>query len=136
MKIVIDTNVVVSAVLRDRNPETVILFVIGNPEFEWVASREIVEEYIGVLGRERFAVPKEILDKWSDIFNEVITFVDVTSTVNFPRDYKDARFIACALSAGASYFITGDKDFEEAYKLMNTTVISVSCFKRLVCDHW
>lgn len=40
MKIVIDTNVVVSAVLRDRIPETVILFVIGNPEFEWVASRE------------------------------------------------------------------------------------------------
>jgi hypothetical protein len=64
----------VSAVLRDRNPETVILFVIGNPEFEWVASRDIVEEYIGVLGREQFAVPKGILDKWSDIFNEVITF--------------------------------------------------------------
>jgi len=136
MKIVIDTNVVVSAVLRDRNPETVILFIIGNPEFEWVASREIVEEYIGVLGRERFAVPKKILDKWSDIFNEVITFVDVTSTANFPRDQKDARFIACALSAGADYFITGDKDFEEAYKLMATTVISVSYFKRLVCDHW
>ncbi len=136
MKVVIDTNVVVSAVLRDRNPETVILFVIGNPEFEWVASREIVEEYIGVLGRERFAVPKEILDKWSDIFNEVITFLDVTSTVHFPRDQKDARFIACALSAGADYFLTGDKDFEEAYKLMSTTVISVSYFKRLVCDHW
>ena len=83
MKVVIDTNVVVSAMLRDRNPETVILFVIGNPEFEWVASREIVEEYIGVLGRERLAVPKEILDKWSDIFNEVITVVTGVSTLIF-----------------------------------------------------
>ncbi|MHB8090758.1 MAG: PIN domain-containing protein [Syntrophales bacterium] len=73
MKVVIDTNVVVSAVLRDRNPEAVILFVIGNPEFEWVASREIIEEYIGVLGRKHFALPNEILDKWSDIFNEVVT---------------------------------------------------------------
>lgn len=136
MKVVIDTNVVVSAVLRDLNPEKVILFVIENPEFEWVASREIVEEYIGVLGRERFDLPKEILDKWSDTFNEVITVVDVASTVYFPRDQKDARFIACALSAGAAYFITGDKDFEEARKLMNTTVISVSHFKRLVCDNW
>ncbi|MCX5831012.1 MAG: putative toxin-antitoxin system toxin component, PIN family [Deltaproteobacteria bacterium] len=136
MRVVIDTNVVVSAVLRDRNPEAVILFVIGNPDFEWVASREIVEEYIGVLSRERFAVPKEILNKWSDIFNEVITLLDVTSTVNFPRDQKDARFVTCALSAGADYLITGDKDFEEAYKLMSTTVISVSYFKRLVSDHW
>ena len=68
MKVVIDTNVVVSAVLRDRNPETVILFIIGKPEFEWVASREIVEEYIGVLSREHFALPTEILDKWADFF--------------------------------------------------------------------
>ena len=48
MKVVIDTNIVVSAVLKDRDPETVILFVIGNPDFEWVASREIVEKNTSV----------------------------------------------------------------------------------------
>ncbi len=52
MRAVIDTNVVVSAVLKDRVPEELILFVIGNVEFEWVASAEIVEEYLSVLNRQ------------------------------------------------------------------------------------
>jgi hypothetical protein len=30
--------------------------------------------------------------------------------------------------------ITGDRDFIEAQKLVNTTIISVSLFKKLVCD--
>jgi predicted nucleic acid-binding protein len=62
--------------------------------------------------------------------------VDVQATVDFPRDRKDAKFLACALAAKASYFITGDKDFEGAYKIGNTTVLAVSIFKRLVCDVW
>ena len=34
MKVVIDTNVLVSAALRDRGPERVVLFVAEHPEFE------------------------------------------------------------------------------------------------------
>jgi len=44
MKVVIDTNVVISAALKDRIPEEVLLFVVRHPEFEWVATNEIVEE--------------------------------------------------------------------------------------------
>jgi predicted nucleic acid-binding protein len=60
--------------------------------------------------------------------------VEIIDTVSFPRDQKDAKFLACALSGGADYFITGDKDFEETYKVFSTRVLSVSQFKRLVCD--
>lgn len=34
MNIVIDTNIVVSAVLKDRDPEAVIRFVIGHPQYQ------------------------------------------------------------------------------------------------------
>ena len=33
MRVVVDTNVVVSAILRDRLPERVILVIIARPEF-------------------------------------------------------------------------------------------------------
>lgn len=36
MKVIIDTNIVVSAAIADKNPEAVILFVIANSGFEWV----------------------------------------------------------------------------------------------------
>ncbi len=49
MRVVVDTNVVASTILRDRLPEPVILFIIARPDFEWVASQEILTEYREVL---------------------------------------------------------------------------------------
>ena len=34
MKVIIDTNILVSAAIRDREPETIIQFIVDNPEFE------------------------------------------------------------------------------------------------------
>ena len=45
MRVLVDTNVVISAILRDRVPEKVILFLIGNEAVEWVVSAEILAEY-------------------------------------------------------------------------------------------
>ena len=55
----------------------------------------------------------------------------VSAELEFPRDQKDAMFLACAISNNADFFITGDKDFEEAHKIVNTTIVSVSMFLRL-----
>jgi len=136
MKVVIDTNIMVSAALKDRNPEIVILFVTRHPEFEWIASTEIIQEYTEVLGRAKFHLPDAIIQQWVNVFASMITVVEPQGGIDFPRDQKDAKFLSCALSINADYFITGDKDFESAYKVGNTTVISVSMFKRLVCDTW
>ena len=53
---------------------------------------------------------------------------------SFPRDQKDAKFLSCALDAGADYLITGDKDFSEAKKLTKTTILSVAQFKKWVME--
>ena len=134
MNVVIDTNIVVSAVLKDRDPEAVIRFVIGHPQYQWVASRNILAEYDDVLRRPKFRLPEALLQEWADVFATVVTLVDVAVVIDFPRDQKDAKFLACALAAEAGYLITGDRDFTEAYKLLTTTVCSVPQFKRLVID--
>ena len=36
--VIVDTNVLVSAILNDRSPELVIQCIVENPEIEWVAS--------------------------------------------------------------------------------------------------
>jgi len=136
MKVIIDTSVVVSAALKDRVPEEVILFVLARPEFTWTASTEIIGEYITVLKRGKFKLSDETIQKWQGIFERRVKLTEVSHEVDFPRDQKDAKFLACALSAEADYLITGDKDFEEAYKAGVTTVISVSEFKRLVIGNW
>lgn len=136
MKVVIDTNVIVSAALKDRDPEAVILFVAAHPDFQWVVSAPILDEYKAVLGREKFNLPKTLLQKWHEMLDLLTITVEVNLELNFPRDRKDAKFLECAMAADADYLITGDKDFTEAHKMVDTTIISVALLKKLVCDAW
>lgn len=129
MKVIIDTNVLLSAAWKDKTPESVVLWVAMQDDWEWVVSEEILAEYHEVLRREKFDIESEKLDRWEIIITKLTTLVDVE--VEFPRDPKDAKFLACALISKAEYFITGDKDFSEAKKIINTTIISLSTFKEL-----
>jgi putative PIN family toxin of toxin-antitoxin system len=134
MKVLIDTNVLVSAALKNKTPEEVILFVASHADWEWIVSPDILAEYKAVLGRAKFGLPDDVLRKWHAFLDATTTLVEVDAALEFPRDQKDAKFLACALAAQADFFITGDHDFTEARKLVNTTILSASMFKRLVCD--
>ncbi|HTG17245.1 MAG TPA: putative toxin-antitoxin system toxin component, PIN family [Blastocatellia bacterium] len=134
MKVVIDTNVLVSAALKDRAPEVVILFAASQPDVEWIVSPAIMAEYKDVLARKKFGLAEELLQRWYKILESLTLSVDIDIEVEFARDRNDAKFVACALASDAQFLITGDRDFTQAEKLMNTTVISVSLFKKLVCD--
>ncbi len=134
MKVVIDTNVFISAVWRDKNPESVLEWICAQPEWHWVVSAEIVKEYKAVLRREKFSFPPEILQDWEEVIDENTTQIEVDAGVNFPRDQKDAMFLACALACEADYMLTGDRDFSEAQRLVKTVIVSVSMFKKLFCD--
>jgi putative PIN family toxin of toxin-antitoxin system len=136
VKVVIDTNVLVSAVLRDRDPEAVILFVLEQDDFTWVVSDAILTEYRNVLARKRLGIPDLIQQRWLELIGSLTSIVSVDQTISFPRDPKDAKFLACALSARAEFLITGDRDFSEARRLVSTKILSISQFKRLVCDNY
>ena len=132
MRAIIDTNVLVSAALKDRNPEAVILWIAAQADWEWVVSSEIMAEYKEVLSRDKFRLPPEVRQKWFEQLDSLTTMVEVDATVQFPRDQKDAMFLACALASRADYFVTGDRDFADAKKLVSTTILSVSLFKKLL----
>lgn len=134
MKVVVDTNVLVSAILKDKEPETVLLFIASHPEIEWIVSPHILEEYEEVLSREKFGLPDNIKNAWFNLLNKLTNVTDAGVDINFPRDQKDAKFLSCAIAANADYFITGDKDFGQAQKFFKTVIISVAQFKKLVCD--
>jgi putative PIN family toxin of toxin-antitoxin system len=112
----------------------VILWVLAQPDWEWIVSAEIMEEYQDVLHRKKFSFPPETLHKWGTILDRDTHLRPVNADIDFPRDPKDAMFLDCAVSNNADYLITGDADFSEARKVVNTTILSVSMFIRLFCD--
>ena len=134
IRVVIDTSVVVSAAFKDRTPEAIILSIAGNDDFDWMVSPAIVKEYTEVLARKKFGLLPSDLQNWSEIFEDCVAVVEPEIKLDFPRDQKDAIFLECVLAVEADYLITGDKDFGEAKKLVQTTIISVSQFKKFVLD--
>lgn len=132
MRVVVDTNVLASAVLKDKDPETILLFIIESPNVEWIVSHDILMEYKDILSRKKFGLSKDLKNKWVTMINLLTTVIDIDLSIDFPRDRKDAKFLECAIAGDAQFFITGDRDFSKAQKLMNTTIISVSKFKEKV----
>ncbi|MDH4078605.1 MAG: putative toxin-antitoxin system toxin component, PIN family [Nitrospira sp.] len=134
MKVVIDTNVVVSAAFKNKDPEAVLRAVVAQPEWEWVVSAEILDEYREVLARPKFGLPPLLLRQWIAFLETVTVLVEVPDGLAYQPDPTDAKFLACALAAQADWLVTGDRDFTQARKLLTTTILSVSQFKTLVCD--
>ncbi len=133
MRVVVDTNVVVSAILRDRNPERAIMHLVESIDWEWVASADILAEYRAVLRRPKFALPAAVLEQWDKRFSVAIALWPVPLPPEFQRDPEDAKFIACVLASEADYLLTGDRDFEAATDFPGVRTIGVSQFVSQFC---
>ena len=67
MKVVLDTNVLLSAAWRDRLPERIVLHIATSPECEWIVTAPILAEYVAVLQRPKFNLSPELLQQWTDL---------------------------------------------------------------------
>ena len=134
MKVIVDTNVLVSAIIRDNVPEQLVLWLLSQPNMEWLATAEILTEYIEVLQRKKFALPVEVVNQWRVLFANHITLVEAFVKFDFPRDQKDAKFLECALAGNADVFVTGDRDFSDAQALISTQIMTVAQFKFAFMD--
>ena len=131
MKVVIDTNILVSAALKNKVPEEVILCVAFNLDYTWLVSTEIIEEYQSVLNRKKLNINPDRCKRFQQYVQDLTTLIVVNNTIEFERDRKDAKFLACATAGKADLLITGDKDFSEAQTLVATKIILVSQFKEV-----
>ncbi|MBK5931203.1 putative toxin-antitoxin system toxin component, PIN family [Halochromatium salexigens] len=132
MRVVIDTNLLVSAVIRDRLPERVLLWCLGHSDIEWLVTPEIMAEYSAVIQRPKFSLPRATIDWWLELLAADTQMIEARGNIDFPRDRKDAPFLMCAAAGEADYLITGDGDFSEAQALIATPILSVRAFAQAV----
>ena len=108
---VIDTNVVVSAMLNpDSVPGTVLKCAFSGIIVPFI-NQEILDEYIEVISREQFGFDQKDIDFFHTNINERAIFVDRTPTTEFFVDKKDVVFYEIALTGRNktnAYLITGN----------------------------
>lgn len=113
MRAVIDTNVLVSAMLTPAGISAQLVEAIRTGKLQPVLSHEIFMEYVRVLNRARFGFDKIQVASLLEDMTALALFVHppfIKAAINLP-DPGDAPFIAAALHA-ICHVITGNaKDF-------------------------
>lgn len=114
MRVVLDTNVIVSAHIYPENVPGAILERWSADAFELIVSTSLLDEYRRVMGYERIqplhGLTNEEIDRSIDRLKE-----GGTSVIPGPRknvvaaDPDDGIFVACAVAGQADYIVSGDR---------------------------
>ena len=134
LRLVIDTNVLVSAALKpDSLQRTTFLLAITKPARLYV-SRPIVEEYTDVLSRPELAIRKGLRLQLLQLIKNGSRLVSPARRLEVTSDPDDNIFVECADSARADFLITGNrKHFPPFWK--STKIITPREFVSLVAPH-
>lgn len=136
MKLVIDTNVLVSAFLWQGTPGRLIELA-GEPEIQLFTSRVLVDELSEVLHRKKLAkdvratglTPAQMIGNYRRLAELVSTrkFAQQVS-----RDVDDDAVLACAIAANADLIVSGDDDLLELKAYQGIPILNpAEALKRL-----
>ena len=109
MKIVIDTNVFISAVFFGGLPLQVLQSVISKQNDAYI-SPEIWDEYNDVIERMTKKYPSRLKQQLIDEVFKLFKVIIPSSEISICRDPDDDKFISCALDAECMYIVSGDDD--------------------------
>jgi|SRR5215469_6297832 len=109
IRVVLDTNVVVSAHLNDEGYERHVVDLVLAGKVRLYVSRAILEEYEGVLRRPKFALDSRMVRKSVRLICSVSREVKPQRELNVTRDAADSKFLECAQGTRADYVVTGNK---------------------------
>jgi putative PIN family toxin of toxin-antitoxin system len=127
MKIVIDTNILISGVFFGGFPRN-ILSAIVRGKLTACATSEIIEEYQEIvqemIARKQGHIHLEILDP----LIQAMEIIDPVSKITICRDPDDNKFIECAKDAQALYIVSGDKDLLVLEQYENIQIVTAKDF--------
>ena len=134
LRLVIDTNVLVSAALKpDGLQRTVLLLATTKPAMLYV-SEAILAEYREVLARPELKIRKGLRQQFLQLIRAHAHSVKASRALQVTKDPDDNRFLECADAARADYLVTGNqRHFPRFWK--KTKVITSREFIGIVAPH-
>lgn len=109
MIIVLDTNVVVSGILKPYSKTAAILRLVADGAIQLAYDLRILSEYRDVLRRPKFNFAKENIEAFLDQVEQEGALVSVKPLKNHLPDPDDEPFLEVALSGGVKAIVTGNK---------------------------
>jgi len=135
LRLVIDTNILVSATLKpDGLQRTVLALAMTRPARLYV-TKAILAEYREVLARPEFKIRIGLRQQLLQLIKNHAQVVDPAGGLHVAKDPDDNKFLECADAARADYLITGNqRHFPKFWK--KTKVITSREFINIVAPHF
>ena len=129
MRLVLDTNVVASAMLWGGTPK-LLLQARRERRVELYTSTPLLAELTDILGRSKFAkkITASLLtvDQLVDHYAELVQVVRPTPTPRIVSDPDDDVVIGTALAAKADLLVTGDRPLLSVSEYQGVRIVSVT----------
>src|SRR5260221_7926993 len=133
IRVVLDTNIVVSAMLRSGGlPEAVFNLAVDR-NVQLYISQPILDEYEEVLRRPRLDIHPDKVTHALTRIRQASLLVTPTTRVAAASDPDDNIFLECAEAASAHYLVTGNlRDFPNQWA--GTRVVTAREFLAVITD--
>jgi len=134
LRLVVNTNIVVSAALKpDGLQRTVLLLALTRPARLYI-TEEVMAEYREVLSRPRLNIRKGPRQQLIQLIGNRAHYVVPHAALHVTADQDDNKFLECADAARADYLVTGNqRHFPKVWK--KTKVVTSREFLSIVAPH-
>lgn len=136
MRVVLDTNVIISATLIRGGNEDQIIRAWQRGAFELVLSPQILEEigralFYEKLRKFRWMTEEEIAELLQALA-QGSALVSGRVKVKASRDPDDDKFLAAAVEAEAGFVVTGDRDLLDLKSYRGVRIVRPAQFLRII----
>ncbi len=132
MRVVIDTSVLVSGLIRLQGSPGKVMRALRDGRFTALYSHDTLMEIVEVLGRDFFRQKYQIQAEDISVLVNLIRLrgeaVAPTQRVTDCRDPKDNKFLEVAISGEADYLVSGDDDLLSMNPYQDIPVLSPAEF--------
>ncbi len=127
MRLILDTNVLVSANIQKSFPFLIVDRVFADLNLEVCFSDELFAEYLEVLSREKFAKFPNFQSRAQTLLSDIETYglrFIPTVKVELIGDDPDNRLLELAETCSADYLVTGNINDFTMHEYKGTKIVS------------
>jgi uncharacterized protein len=130
-KVVIDTNVLVSAFLNKGTSRKLLFKMLETQDV--FLSAPLLAELTDVLSREKFGAKPDVVNHFISILIRGTTIVPITSNLKIVLDDPDDDIVLnTAISCKADYIVSGDKHLLKIGNYNEIQVLSIKEFTEIL----
>ena len=134
-KVILDTNIVVSALIQKNYPHYIVYDYVLNGHVQLCLSEALLSEYREVLSRPKFALITNFKSNAEIVlrrFSKTALFYDPKIRLNIIKDKNDNKLLELADESNADFLITGNSvDFNFTH-YKSTKILSPRSFWEMV----